>query len=408
MKTPLRILASAVILSQLPSVGWSKGSDQENEDWRNRMRTLSTQFEELLIDLSVPSRFDQPKFKSTIQTHADRLAQLAHEIGVDQNQDQSSRIYAQALKEDAEHGAAMLKAGHRAYARNILRGVSASCVACHSRMPGLEFGAPSAPTAASVELMKTLPSEEKLQYLSATRRFDEAVQEAEELLKNKSLRAKDPIAWEKSVRQGIALLVRVKENPELAMGWLERLLTDPDTPEFLRIDARAWMRSLKQWKQETSQQLTPKKSTETEASLWKKIDSLQKKARAEQAYPADRSADMDWMRVASLLTRFFREYPSSPRIADALLLQGTTEEALRSNEAWGLSESFYTACIRVSPHSETARKCYRSLEEKVLLGWTGSAGVDVPEDVEMRLGELRSLSAPEKNAPPSPSLPAKP
>jgi hypothetical protein len=385
----------------------SANTASSSPEWRAKMRAMSLLLDELMADLSVTSRFEDPKLRSTIQKRADHLAELAHAIETDQSQDPSTRLYAQSLGEDATHGAAMLKAGHRAYARTLLRGVSASCVACHTRTPGLELSAPSGtPSASQAEALNALSPIERIQFLAASRRFDEAVQHAEAVLKDQALRARDPLTWEKGVRSGIAILVRVKEAPELALGWLNSLVSDPQTPEAFRIDAQSWTRSLKNWKQELARSAQKKGAApSSEQDLWKQIVSLQKKARAEQAYPADRSADIDWMRTASLLTRFFKEYPKSAHLAEALHLQGVTEEALRSNETWALSENFYTACIRFSPHSATSRKCYRSLEEKVLLGWTGSAGVDIPDDIQGRLTELRKLSEPVTPSSPSPAAP---
>ncbi len=55
--------------------------------------------------------------------------------------------------------------------------------------------------------------------------------------------------------------------------------------------------------------------------------------------------------------------------------------------------------MRTAPESPTAARAYALLEQEVLAGYTGSAGLQLPEDVDERLRELRSLI--EAAAPPA-------
>jgi hypothetical protein len=52
---------------------------------------------------------------------------------------------------------------------------------------------------------------------------------------------------------------------------------------------------------------------------------------------------------------------------------------------------FLETAIRPAPQSVHARKAYAFLEEYVLVGYTGSAGLHLPADIQARLAELRRL-----------------
>jgi hypothetical protein len=45
----------------------------------------------------------------------------------------------------------------------------------------------------------------------------------------------------------------------------------------------------------------------------------------------------------------------------------------------------------MSPETDVGREAYALLEEETLSGYTGSAGLQLPEDVEAHLRELRGL-----------------
>ena len=59
---------------------------------------------------------------------------------------------------------------------------------------------------------------------------------------------------------------------------------------------------------------------------------------------------------------------------------------------WSLHEMYYERCVRDGAHRPIARMCYEKLEQSLLLGYSGSAGVFLPLSVMKQLKELRELT----------------
>jgi hypothetical protein len=58
---------------------------------------------------------------------------------------------------------------------------------------------------------------------------------------------------------------------------------------------------------------------------------------------------------------------------------------------WDLDLLFFETCVRESPKSKVAKRCFQQLSDRVYLGYTGSAGTFIPDDELARLSELRAL-----------------
>ena len=87
------------------------------------------------------------------------------------------------------------------------------------------------------------------------------------------------------------------------------------------------------------------------------------------------------------------------QLGEALYLTGLSYEAVRDLAVWSLHENYFESCVRRVPHTSWSELCYRRLEESVYFGFTGSSGLRLPLDVQVRLQELQKLALPEgKNA----------
>ena len=63
-----------------------------------------------------------------------------------------------------------------------------------------------------------------------------------------------------------------------------------------------------------------------------------------------------------------------------------------------LSNLYFESCVRSSPHSELAEKCYQRFEQNVYFGYTGSSGTHLPEKVKDQLLALWAQAIRMKNS----------
>ena len=71
---------------------------------------------------------------------------------------------------------------------------------------------------------------------------------------------------------------------------------------------------------------------------------------------------------------------------------GEIYESLIDLGFWSLPESYYEACVKEVPKTAMAKKCFRDYERNILMGFSGSAGVFIPEDEQQKIKELRSIA----------------
>jgi hypothetical protein len=181
--------------------------------------------------------------------------------------------------------------------------------------------------------------------------------------------------------------VRVKKNPAVAMEIASAVIAAPTTPEFTKQNARKWKESIAAWQAE------PEHKTNTEEGLYLEMKRILQQARDSQKYPADRSAEVLYLRTTALAHDLLTEFPNGSHKAEALLIAGLSYEILSDPIMWPMHEIYFETCIRTAPHSTIAGECFRHFEESIFVGWSGSGGTFIPDEVQARMNELKALAA---------------
>ncbi len=365
-------------------------SGKNTSAWTQKMRSLEQTLQALLIDLSSDENYNSPKNFKRIENNAALLAKLAH--GLEQKEivapdsDPTIKIIASQFSREADLAYKTLKWGHRVYARESLKSMSNYCLACHTRnSQGPSFQSINAPSAALAQLQPY----EKANFLAATRQFDQALTEYEKIIAEPASLERRPFQWERAMRSALAIAVRVKKDPARALSIVEKVLGAPQAAFYLKEQATQWKSSIEAWKKE------PTARPQTEEGFYAQAVKLIGEAQALQQYPADRSADILYLRASSVVHDLLGFAPKGTRVSDALYLAGLSYEVMRDLNLWDQHEYYYLACILNSPHSEKARQCYRHYEQSVYLGYTGSGGMNLPAEVKRKLNELELLSRPQ-------------
>jgi hypothetical protein len=367
-------------------------------EWTRKMRALQASLQELLVDLSSEARFNDPKNQGRIRKNAEALAKGAHKLTgpgsmASPDKDPSLAMFAAIFAEQADHAYKSLEFGQRAYSRNALKSVTGYCIACHTRTG-------SGPQFATLEgspVAKDLKPVERAEFFAAVREYDRALAEFEKVAADRELASRHPWDWERAVREGVALAVRARGEPDRAMKIIESVLQTPNAPIFLKEQAAQWKKSVSEWKKEREK----RPAARSEASLYADAQRLLAGARQMQRYPIDRSADILYLRAGAALHELLQIAPQGKRATEAMYLAGLTYEVLQDPRLGGLHEMFYLGCIQRSPHTEQARRCFQHLESSVYYGYTGSGGTHLPDEVKNWLRDLDQLSGPANEGKPA-------
>jgi hypothetical protein len=361
----------------------------ENKTWNTNMKGLQSALHELLVDLNSDTRFNSPANFKRIESNAGKLAGLAHDLKKNEasapDSDPMVSIIASQFAKVSKDAFDALKTGQRGYARGMLKTMTGYCMACHTR----GTGGPALPNIDTLRGGSKLRSLEKGDFYASTRQFDRALEEYGKVTSDSKALKDGAFDWEKAVRSSLAIAVRVKKDPDRALSIVKSVLESTQAPFFMKDQAAQWKLSLGAWKAEGP----PKKMSEQ--NLYAQALRLVESARALQKYPADRSADILYLRASSAVHELLGMGLQGEKLTDALYLGGLCYEVMQDLYLWDQHEFLYLACIDSAPHTEKARQCFKHYEQSVYRGYTGSGGMHLPARVREKLRGLDLLSAPQ-------------
>jgi hypothetical protein len=359
--------------------------------WAAKMHSLSITLSNLLPLVSSPSKFSDDKNLPRIESNVRDLRLLAHGLNNSDgpNADPGMRIMSVRFEEDVDRALENLQAGNRDYARNILKDTTAYCIQCHTATQnGPEF-----PHLDLKINMAELSPIERAEFYAATRQFDSSLAEYEKILKSESIAKSNPFDWERATRSTLAIIVRVKNNPQAVGQMIKIVRSNKQAPRAAKAVVALWSKSVKQWKKEKRSAF---KSLNDQLAF---AEVLLGKAQRQQEFPLDHSQDVLFFRASSLLSDLLAKHSRKDELsAKALYLAGIAAQATRDMNFWTLHETYFERCIETLPWSEVAQQCYGKLDESITLGYSGSGGTRIPPEVKRHLDHFKAMAIPSSNS----------
>ena len=358
-------------------------------EWSERMRRMLESFGTLAPYIYGTAAFENPLNKPAIVEEITRFEKIARNLHMKaaspkQSGDPSLPLVAGRLETDLADALSAFKADNREYARYKLKRLSRNCFQCHSQgSKGPEFGA------FNLRINEAnLKPMELAEIFVATRQFDRALESMQTIVESKSVAQEDRFAYQRAVRNYLAIAVRVKGDPKLAQGLVEKLRANPNAAEYLKDDAVHWGRSLDAWAMESKRGKQDK---------FQKALRLVTQARKLQEYPFDGGADVLYLRATALLHEYLETTHEKQKMSEAMYHLGRCYEVLSDIGQWFLQDTYYEACVRNTPKTEIAKRCFQRYEFSVFAGFSGSGGVFLPDNEREKLNELRTLALGAKN-----------
>lgn len=364
----------------------SESTDVSPVGWADKMQALSHTLSSLLPLVASRSKFNTEANAARIEEDTRKLKSLTHSLktGDSPNGDPTMRMMSGLFDEDITRALDALKSGNRDYARHILKDTTSYCIQCHTQANN----GPNFPVLSLGIDTKELKPLERAEFFAATRQFDRALDSYVEALGDEKLAKADPFEWENAGRVALAITVRVKNDPKQTLAIVERIDKNKAKPASLQAPIKAWKKSIQAWSKEKALPADAKARLNAAKQM---ISAGQKK----QEFPLDHSQDIAYFRASSTLHELMQTQAGGNDKdfqANALYWSGVASEATRDMNFWTLHETYYEQCIRTTPGSTIAKQCFDKLKESVTLGYSGSAGVQIPPEVAKRLEGFRAMA----------------
>ncbi|MBW2267382.1 MAG: hypothetical protein JRH16_02305 [Deltaproteobacteria bacterium] len=335
-----------------------------------------------VLPLSLDNRtFSATENRAAIQAALEALARSGRELPDHASPTDAGFVFlSRSLARDTEAIQARFEAGRWQQARFLLHEVTENCVACHSRRPD-PLTRPLGRRLVDAQALAELPLTERVRLEIATRQFDRALESYTELLASPDFSPAD-LDLMGHLDGYLELCLRVRVEACQPAPVLARLAARDNVLPVLRRNLEAWQGSLRRL--ERRRPLQPDLA---------EVRRLVAEAGDRDEFPDDRSGLVLYFTASGLGSRYLDEgEPGLKELSEAYYWLGFVET--RVGRAFWPSEGEYylEAAIRVAPGSDTAEQAYDLLEEVVAIGYSGSEGTPPPEDVRVRLAELRRLN----------------
>jgi len=253
--------------------------------------------------------------------------------------------------------------------------LASTCIACHTRTkaPSVDAGLAAVDSA--------LDPDVRADIFAATRRFDDARRAYRQVVFDEGFAAKEPWRWERAVRRGLALEVRVQSDPKAASALASQVLATP-TAEALWPAADAWQRDLQAWRHER---------VDDADRGFVRAARLMNLAIEQRRPGGDASAEILFLRASAALHQALSSSTtlSPAEWAQALAWLGIAYENLTDLDVWGLFLFYDAACVEALPHTPLARSCFARYERATLELFSGNSGAPLPAAMKQKLEALR-------------------
>lgn len=261
--------------------------------------------------------------------------------------------------------------------RNHLKSAVAKCMLCHTQSgqgPELKLDQFKS------QFAKLEPID-RFYAMAATRQFDGAMDEFKKIIGNQSQQTLRASSLDRTARAAIAILVRVKKDPQQAELLLTQMEKSKSFSSVIASDFADWKKSLQSWKSEKPKEFISDKDLYSEAQR------LSQKLTQDGDKP-----EIDLLRASSLLHDLLIRYPESSLRPQTYLLLADIYDSLPGFSIWDLANEYLGACILEYPHSKIGEKCFQKYEDITVFGYTGSAGTQIPASVTQHLLRMRELA----------------
>ena len=272
--------------------------------------------------------------------------------------------------------------GNKIYARWMMNSTLGICVSCHSQIP-------TNSRQKSPFLVSKVYSSDFYQadFLFATRDFEGASQIYRKLIKDYPKSGANFERLELSVGRELSYCLRIKRQLPVCRERIKDFLKNKELPESISKRLNGWDGQLAKWSE--IELPNPKSTKEAEINKFAEVN-LSSEAYQTAGSFAEKKV-ISYLLVSGILFEYLQSHPLGANEPDILYWLAKTDRELNNTFFYSLADLYLRECILKFPAHPTALKCYDEYKEEMILGYTGSSGVNIPADVSDDLKQLKGF-----------------
>ena len=344
------------------------------------MKNIFSAYVNLVPFMSEPAKFVAKENETVILAHMSSMAITFRNEHTKKKIE--SGILQSSLLEMNDHMDQTIRVftqGHKEFALNRVQATTQLCMSCHEQLPVSKkqffidfwgrFERDQFPSDFSFAEFNYLVQN----YKKSTEYFLKVIKEQGEgrfdhLLYN-------------SIQKIVLTYAYADFQPDELTNILKKIEKQTKLPKVSKENIQAWINTLAELKKDPL--FSKAKLSE------KELKTLLDKYREVFSAVEDEVLEIKLLTVAGKLKKFMTLNPKSPMAAEILYLSGMAERHIHRGLYFSFADIYLKSCILEYPKSPFAQKCYTAYEEGMIMGYTGSAGTELPPDVQAELKSLK-------------------
>lgn len=373
----VRLLAILFIFSSTYSIAADK---DPLPDMHVMAQEIAAMQKYMLTESDFMNKSNEESIKKSldkINSHLDHLSQGTFAT------DPALKVNLSLLQQHISDAKKEFNTGSKPFSRFMLQSSLQMCIACHTRGKSVDFALPE-------ENISKLKDEDKGDFYFATRQFEKGRAVYEGMINGYPANGAGQFPLRKALLSLAIFYTRVKEDPAAGAKYFQSVADRKVLPYYLQEEASAWAKEFQAWSKEKN---ATKDDKLTESQLLLRAKGLLKKDDFTMLSDVGRNFHIRRLRASVLLHKVL-ESPGaqSPAKGEALYYLGQIYHRISSNLFFRFGEMYLKACIVEYKKTAIARSCYSALEQQILEGYSGSSGINIPDEEEMELTRLKRLA----------------
>jgi hypothetical protein len=327
--------------------------------------------------------FNDPANAARISDALQKMVSLSRQVNHDERiKGTGFQVPAALLTQQLEDVDTVFNKGSKDYALGNLRSTLGVCMSCHTQLPAVST------QFSTMNQSQVLSNQfEEAEFLFLIRNFDAAMKLYAELIQGYPLNKADPDDLEKAVYRQMFYYVRVARDMQGLSSMLRRNSANQQLPERLQNQIKDLITAVDAAQGDEYRHFTEAQ----EADLRNYAETqLSEELRGDFSMNSPENV-IAALKFSSVLYEYLDAHPTTPLKPDILYWLSFSERRYLYQSMYSLPDLYLKQCVLDYPKSPVAKQCLAEYEALITLGFTGSSGTHIPDDVWQELKRMRSL-----------------
>jgi len=366
---------------------------QAKEDTKKVMNEVFNSFSDLM-DLNYPlDEFIAGKNDEKIKTHLEIIRNSFNKSNHNKTFKQVGfRPSFETILDYLDLTIESFRTGHKQFAHTRISGLPNVCLSCHGQLTD-SYSSQFKIRLSRIEAKKFGGDFEYAHFLLALKSSQKAGTLFEKFIGDEIKRTKtsreifNGARIDTALRKILTIHTRYSPDIKLAIKTFKRIQKNNDLEKTYQTQIDSWITQLQGLEKITKDDFRPKGDETVRKFIETKLQTIVKNNYSIE----DGSFDVALSIGAGAFYYYLNQNPYTDMAPELLYWIALYDRRMNSNMFYAISDLYLIECVKRYPKSPFAKRCYEEYENSLMVGFSGSSGVNLPLEEEKKLKDLKKL-----------------